>query len=279
MDECGWKYYNHAAIPTCAPHEEPDITPIEDGSIWKMAGRPLMARWTTDFDCGYETNWWYMVREAPFDPETLPARSRKHIRQALKKCSVKRICVEEYMDALYDCYHLAFLRYENADNEVSREVFKRECIADEQSGCEYWAGFSAESGVLIGYMKVRPYEEYTELLTTKLIPEFMNLRVSDALYCTVLSHYLNEAGKRYVTSGSRNINHKTNTEEYKIQSFGYKRAYCRLHMKYQPAVKLAVDCLFPFRKLLRRFDGNTTVHQVNAVLRMEEICREAKGEK
>lgn len=34
----GWKYYNHAAIPTTAPHEIPDISPITDGSIWKIRG-------------------------------------------------------------------------------------------------------------------------------------------------------------------------------------------------------------------------------------------------
>lgn len=37
----GWKYYNHAAIPTTAPHEIPDISPITDGSIWKIGGGVL----------------------------------------------------------------------------------------------------------------------------------------------------------------------------------------------------------------------------------------------
>ena len=34
----GWNYYNHAAIPTTDPREVPDITPINDGSIWKIGG-------------------------------------------------------------------------------------------------------------------------------------------------------------------------------------------------------------------------------------------------
>lgn len=36
MDIKGWKYYNHAAIPTMAPHEEPDLQPLRDKSIWKI---------------------------------------------------------------------------------------------------------------------------------------------------------------------------------------------------------------------------------------------------
>ena len=34
----GWRYYNHAAIPTCAPDETPDISPIENGLVWANLG-------------------------------------------------------------------------------------------------------------------------------------------------------------------------------------------------------------------------------------------------
>lgn len=38
MQKNGWSYYNHAAVPTTAPHEEANTEPISDGSIWKNAG-------------------------------------------------------------------------------------------------------------------------------------------------------------------------------------------------------------------------------------------------
>lgn len=53
----GWKYYNHAMIPTTAPHKEVDTTPVKDGSIFEIKEKPILARWTSDWDCGYETNW------------------------------------------------------------------------------------------------------------------------------------------------------------------------------------------------------------------------------
>ncbi len=34
----GWKYYNHAAIPTAAPHEEVNLEPLNNGSIWQIGG-------------------------------------------------------------------------------------------------------------------------------------------------------------------------------------------------------------------------------------------------
>lgn len=33
-----WTYYNHAVIPVTAPHKTPQMSPIKDGSIWKIRG-------------------------------------------------------------------------------------------------------------------------------------------------------------------------------------------------------------------------------------------------
>lgn len=272
----GWRYYNHAMIPTCAPHEEPNLTPIKNGDIWKKTtgGRkPLLARWTADFDCGEETNWWYTVRFGPFCLEELSRSSRKHIRQALKRCSVERISASQNLEQMYRVYRSAFEKYENADNEVEYKRFCQGCISSEKSGCEYWGGYDRQTGLLIGYMVLRPYVDYVELQTAKFVPQFLNLGISAALYCSVLDFYLNSLGKKYISSGNRSINHKTKTEEYKIRHFGYRRAYCRLHIVYSPWMELVVKMLYPFRKLLVQLDGNTRIHQVNAVLKMEEIVR------
>lgn len=34
----GWKYYNHAMIPTGSPDEEVDTSSIENGEIWRDSG-------------------------------------------------------------------------------------------------------------------------------------------------------------------------------------------------------------------------------------------------
>lgn len=38
MEVKGWKYYNHAAIPTTEPQEEVDMDAIENGHVWKIGG-------------------------------------------------------------------------------------------------------------------------------------------------------------------------------------------------------------------------------------------------
>ena len=79
----GWRYYNHAVVPTCAPHENANLSPIIDGSIWSIKGA-LLARWTSEFDCEQETNFWYIIKDCPFDISSLKAKRRYEINKGLK---------------------------------------------------------------------------------------------------------------------------------------------------------------------------------------------------
>ena len=146
----GWTYYNHAAIPTTPPHVTPDASPIVNGEIWKIAGKkPLLARWTSEFDCGYETNWWYLIKDGPFDMDCINAKEKKSIRRAIRACFVKKIDPVEFAEELYDCYVSACLRYDNADNISTKENFIQSCER-RQSNVEYWGGFDIETNTLIG---------------------------------------------------------------------------------------------------------------------------------
>ena len=267
----GWRYYNHAMVPTCAPHEEADTSVIESGEIWQHERKPLLARWTSNFDCGYETNWWYIIKETPFDILEISPKERKSIRQALKKCYVKKIDPAEYSLELYNVYSAAFEKYENADNRADKNSFIISC--KESSSITYWGGFDIETDTLIGYVTTCDYLEYVEIQTAKFDLTWSKNRVSDALYYSVFCYYLNDCGRKYVCSGHRNINHKTNTQEYKIKRFGCRKAYCNLNVKYRPGINALVKIIFPIRKLFLKLDKITVVHQLNGVLKMEEVVR------
>lgn len=271
----GWKYYNHAAIPTAAPHEKPDLTPIKDGSIWHIDGKkPLIVRYTTDWDCGYDTGWWYIIKDAPFDIESLSKNSRKHIRASLRKVRVEKIDPAEHIAELFECYKQAFSKYKLADNETSFENFQNGCKNATADGIAYWAGFDLQDNRLVGYMTTKQNDCWAEIYTAKFDPRFLNLLVSDALYATVLEYYLNTQKCKYVSSGSRSINHVTNTQEYKEQHFGYRKCYCRLHVAYRQPLKLIVAMAYPFRRLIHILVKKIgAAHHLSAILKMEEIAR------
>lgn len=270
----GWKYYNHAMIPTNAPHLEVDLRSLQNGEIWKPdKGFPILARWTSEFDCNYETEWWYLIKDQPIVIEELSKHTRKHIRHGLKLCEIKIINPADYIDALYECSHAAFKKYKNASNEPSKNEFQKSCENDTQS--VYWAGFDKETQNIIGYFVLKEYSDYVSIITAKFHPDFLNTHISDAMYYTVINYYINEKCKKYVDSGQRNINHITNTQEYKEKVLGYRKAYCRLNIKYRFPINLCIKVLFPFRNILMKVP-NKKIHLVVSVLKMEEIHRTFK---
>lgn len=270
----GWYYYNHAAVPSTPPHVTPNTECIKNGDIWKIdGGTPLLARWTTDFDCGYETNWWYVIREAPFDVSAVSSKEQKSIRQALRKTEAKKIKMMDYLNELYECYTSAFTRYDSASVPMTLEDFTEYCKkTDAEDEC--WGAFELQENRLIGYMTVHIVGEVAETLAAKFDTRYLKAQASDAMYYYVLSYYLNEAGFKYVSGGERTISHKTGTQEYKIKRFGYKKAYCKLHLVYNPKVKVFVKIAYVFRKILSLFDKIHIFHLINSVIVMERIVRE-----
>ena len=267
----GWRYYNHAAVPTCSPHEMPDLTPIKDGSIWNMKGQPLLARYITDFDCNSVTSFWHIVKDGPFRLEELSKNYQKHIRKALERCEPRRINAKDYAEQIWEVTEAAYARYENADNEKSYEEFMEALKEDTD---EYWGAFSRETGELTGWMSCENNGTWSETKKAKYHPELQSYnRPSDVLHYAVLNYYLNELGQKYITSGTRSINHKTNVQDYKINHWNFRKAYCKVHVIYNPKIKWIIKLLYPVRGIFYLFDSITLIHQFNSLLKLEELTR------
>ena len=270
----GWKYYNHAAIPTTAPHEIPDISPITNGSIWKSGGTPLLARWTTGFDCGYETNWWYIIKNTPFDISELKAKRRYEINKGIKNFHVKKIDPDNYADELCNVQIAAYSAY---PDKYRPSVNREEFISSVQHwDALVWIGaFDRESGMLCGYSLLSEENEtYVDFKVMRTNPECEKNGINAALVEGILRYFnefLTQGG--YICDGARSVNHETAFQDYLEKYFGFRKAYCKLHIAYNPKMRWMIQLIYPIRKLLKKCDEIGKVHQLNAVLRMEEIVR------
>lgn len=276
QDIDGWQYYNHAMIPSSAPHADVDLSTILNGEIWRYRNgkdRPLLVRWTTDWDCDCETGWWFVVRERPFDLKDLSSSSRRNIRKSLRNCRVERINPGEYAEDLWRVFNEAAERYRNYRITVTKQEFVNRII-DSETEQEYWGGFDNQTGRMIGYAIFQPHQDWVEFLVSKYSTRYLKLRVSDAINAKALDYYLNQLKKRYISDGARSVFHKTSFQEYLRDHFGYRCAFCRLHVLYKKPVKLLIDLLYPLRSVFRRFDDIGAIHQMNSLLYMEEIIRE-----
>ena len=57
-----------------------------------------MVRWTSDFDCGYETNWWCCIKDTLLDMASLKSKRRYEINKGKKNFDVRLIDPVEYVE-------------------------------------------------------------------------------------------------------------------------------------------------------------------------------------
>ncbi len=275
-----WKYYNHAIIPTSTPHEIVDTTLVERGDIWKLYGKKaLFVRWTSNFDCGFETGWWYCIKDTDFDINALKSKRRYEITSGLKFCYAEKINPEKYTEDIFRCYKLANEEYKNTGKVIDKKVFLNNLIEDSKNrNKEYWGVFLKETKEMVGYAYNNVFGQYVDFTTIKFIPQYLHYKSSAVLVYAMLMEYRNKQKKRYINDGERSISHKTNFQEYLIKYFGFRKAYCMLHIKYRMIIKIVVYILYPFRRILLKMDKYHLFHYINAVLQMEEIVRKQKME-
>lgn len=268
----GWKYYNHAAVPTTAPHEIPDLTPVKDQTIWKTDGAPLLARWTTDFDCGHETNWWYVIKDEPFDLAALKAKRRYEINKGKKYFEVKRIDPKECKEALFEVQVAAFSGW---DEKYRPTVDHDSFLAEIDSWHHYlvYGAYFRENGKLCGYAFLKPYKAWMDFSVLRTDPAYESYAVNAAIVDFILEDQRDFLQSGYICDGSRSINHETAFQDYLEKYFGFRKAYCRLHVKYKGILGLGIRLAFPFRDFFKRFDSISAVHQINGLLQMESVVR------
>lgn len=274
-----WRYYNHAMVPTVAPNEKIDSRELNTTTFWKENKNAFFARWTTDFDCDYETNWWYIIKDTVFDIDLLKAKRRYEINKGIKNFEVKLIDPCEYKEKLYCVQVAAFSAYpEKYRPTVDKEEF--------MNGIDSWTKFTVfgaffrETDELVGYAFLsRTSESFLDFNVLKSNPEYEKYAINAALVEKILSHYadfLSNGG--IICDGARSISHETKFQDYLEKYFGFRKAYCRLHIKYNPKIYWLIKLLYLVRSLLQKFDGIGIVHQINGVLKMEEICRKENFE-
>lgn len=277
MDISGWRYYNYAALPSTPPHEEVNTEPIRDGSIWKLDGLPLLARWTTNFDCGYETNWWYVIKDTPFDIAVLKAKRRYEINKGNKYFEVHEFDATKYVDEIYSIQMAAFERYPAKYRPTIDKVQLTEQI-HRWSWYKVYGAFSKNDGTLCGYALLNRNTKYIYYAIQKVSPCSEPKGINAALVYRVLADhadFLQNGG--YISDGARNIQHETAFQDYLEKYFGFRKAYCKLHITYKPHIKVLVKLLYPFRDILKRLDSNPTIHKINGVLQMECFVRGKKS--
>lgn len=274
-----WIYYNHAVIPKIAPHKSPDTKCIQDGSVWKIRGGgiPMLARWTTEFDCAYETSWWYVIKDAPFDISNLKAKRRCEINKGKKNFTVSRIKPSEYAADILKVHMEALSSWPKKYRPtVCKEKFV-ESITTWDAELVY-GGFDNDTNELCGYALLHEHSQWLEFSMLRVIPSSEKRGINAAIVAGILEDNNSRLNKNfYINDGSRAVRHETAFQDYLEKYFGFRKAYCQLHILYRFPLNIVVKILYPLRDRFK--DEGRIGSLICSILKMEElqrVCRRSR---
>ena len=99
----------------------------------------------------------------------------------------------------------------------------------------------------------------TEALKDRTYPYY-------GLIFTMNKHYLEEKKLKYVSDGSRSMTEHSNIQEFLMHNFGFRKAYCKIHIFYKWWFFVVIKSLFPLRNHIKN-------RNIRAILKMEEHSR------
>jgi hypothetical protein len=272
-----WKYYHGALIPDVAPHVKINLSKEDRRHLLKQS-KAYFLRYVTNWDTRQNTDFWYVIKDKKESIEQYNKKRRYEIKKGLKNCIVKKVDNIEIATNGFNVYKKALKSYSVELATISKEDFYKSTL--KKTKCEYFAVFERlesevemnKRGAMIAYSQNNMEDESVNYTTIKFHPDFMGLYPSYALLYTMNEYYLNKKKNIYVNDGARSISHDTNIQNFLIQKFNFRKAYCKLNVFYRWDVKIIVNILFLFRKIFSIID-NKAFNKISVLMKQEEIRR------
>lgn len=277
-----WKIYQGCLLSNCPPHHTFEVDVNE---VLKLLAHNncYFARWTSDFDCGYKTEWWYCVKDAPIDLVKLTAKQRYRIKRGQKLNIINKVIVNtgtgqsinEDIDSLLDnlleiqkdSFKTYPLKYRPQTDKTSfREEMK--CLYKDS---DLWISRDKETNEINAYAIIRKELDFAWLKVVKVSPKYINNDVNAIIVYEIVNHYLGEEHFKYICDGERNIRHQTNYQDFLVKNLNFRYAYCKLHILYGTFMKNAIKILFPIRGIIYKIgEYNKTIYNVACLLKQHE---------
>ena len=264
----GFYLYRKAWRFDGAPHKEPKLEKKEWQALLKEGG--LLVRNTFDFDQKEESGFWYIIQDTFHGLEDFSSNERNKIRRAEKVLTFKKISVDLLQQEGWNILEATYSDYVVTDRVMNETIFLEYLSSCKRQDFDYWGIFDQER--LIGFCTVWLWlPDSCEYGLIGILPDYKhnNTYPYYGLFYNMNAHYLGERGFRYVTDGARSITEHSHIQDFLIQNFNFRKAYCQLELHYRWWMKIAVKLLYPFRKIM-------TLPRIKAILNMEAMQR---GEK
>jgi hypothetical protein len=268
-----WKYYQHSLIPATPPNETPDLNELRH--LMKDP-KVFFARYTTDYDLPYQTEWYYCVKDTPFDINKLKSKRRYEIKSGCKNFYCEIINkIYDYCEDIFRVAITALADYpEYYKSELNKELF---CNTLKQWEADVNVDFiickKFENNIICGYAVIKRIKNCAIMSIVKTDPSYHKLQINAAIVKFIVDSYSSEY---YICDGERPIRHQTNYQEYLCKYFDFRLVYCKLHIKYKLWLKIIITILFPFYDILSKISDRSSsklLYNIISTLKQEKIRR------
>ena len=265
-----WRKYNNAIIPAVPADHEITLTHDEIKLAIKKK-KVLFARWTTNFDSNIKTNFWYVINDVTVNIQDYSVNTRSKIRRGMKHLDVRKMSKNEVLLKGYTVYKASFRRYKSFTKPICFESFQKMTL-NLGKECEFWGVYLKSKDKLVAYSQNKLFQKSCEYDEIRFHPDYLHLYTSYALFFTMNKYYLNTKKLEYVNDGARSIAHNTNIQQFLIDKFMFRKAFCNLHIIYSYKLEILVRFLFLFRNIINKINVNFFL-KLNVLLEQEKIAR------
>ena len=261
FSESGFELYRNAWRYAMSPDCEPELSDSQCKALLRKGG--LFVRNTFDFDCKEETNFWYLIKDSFGGMEEQSQNERKKLRHALRSFDFKLIDKELLREKAYPIAKATFEDYKVTDRTMNEAVFEDYLNSCDDENFDFWGAFDKENGDLVGFCAVRLWKNSCEYGLIGFLPQYKHNATYPyyGFFYIMNEYYLDNQKFKYVIDGARSITEHSNIQPFLEKNFKFRKAYCKLKIRYKWWFGAIVRVLLPFRNII----GN---RNVKAVLNM-----------
>ena len=272
-----WHTYQGAVLWAKSPLATPPT--LQEAKAALHAHHAFLARWTSDFDCGHPTQWWYCICDHFTPLNELSAKQRYRIKKGLEQCNIQRITNETLTLSEKDIAQVLIDSFMDYPAKYRPDLSIDKWIAEVRSKLDnpeidVWLASDKQNGELIGYGYCTKNGSIVYLNQIKVPTKYLAKEVNAAFAYSLCEYYLQQLDFQMIIDGERNIKHETKYQDFLVRVINFRYAYCKLNIIYSPLMKCAVYTLYPFRKLFGLIGKKCSLfYNVFCILKQEEIRR------
>lgn len=268
-----WQKYQGAVLWQALPYD-PQTPSYAEAVKAVKENRAIFARWTSDFDLGTKSEWWYCVCDRFTKIEDLTSKQRYRVKRGLANCQIDiyNHLSENQIEDICQLFVESFADYPDAYRpKIDGEETKRwlhQLMSD--SSIDVWLCY--KDAQLIGFCYCQLEKDVVWLKQVKVPTKHLGTDVNAALGYKICEYYLEQKSYRFICDGERNIKHQTNYQDFLIRVLNFRYAYCKLNIVYAWWMRIVIAIIFPFRKIIGILGiKSPQLYNVYCVLKQEEI--------